>query len=234
MLSRRVISQPERQHAICPRSASYTLFVMGLAPLPHQEPTMSLVIPPPTRVRMDDMPSIHPNAAGMDIGARAIVVAVPPARAPEPVRVFETCTPDLHALVDWLLQCGIDTVVMASTGVYWVPASSCWSNGASSHISCTRGMSRPSRDARAIGTTPNGSRSCTPWDCCRGPCARCREVYFTHAPPASGHIDGAPGAPSPPHAKGAEAHEPPVERSAHRHHRCHRPSHPAGHRPWRA
>ena len=82
---------------------------------------MSLVIPPPKRVRMDDMPSIHPNAAGMDIGARAIVVAVPPERDPEPVRVCETFTPDLHALVDWLLQCGIDTVVMASTGVYWVP-----------------------------------------------------------------------------------------------------------------
>jgi transposase len=82
---------------------------------------MSLVIPPPKRVRMDAMPSIHPHAAGMDIGARAIVVAVPPERDPEPVRVFETFTPDLHALVDWLLQCGIDTVVMASTGVYWVP-----------------------------------------------------------------------------------------------------------------
>jgi len=78
---------------------------------------MSLVIPPPTRVRMDDRPAIHPHAAGMDIGARAMVVAVPPARAPEPVRVCETRTPALHALVDGLLQCGIDTVVMASTGV---------------------------------------------------------------------------------------------------------------------
>ncbi len=82
---------------------------------------MSLVIPPPKRVRMDDMPSIHPNAAGMDIGARAIVVAVPPERDPEPVRVFETFTPDLHALVDCLRQCGIYTVVMESTGVYGVP-----------------------------------------------------------------------------------------------------------------
>ena len=82
---------------------------------------MSLGIPPPKRVRMDAMPAIHPNAAGMDIGARAIVVAVPPERALEPVRVFETFTPDLHAVVEWLLQCGIDTVVMESTGVYWVP-----------------------------------------------------------------------------------------------------------------
>jgi hypothetical protein len=63
------------------------------------------------------MPCIHPNAAGLDIGARAIVVAVPPDRTPEPVRVFETFTPDLHAVVAWLVQCGIDTVAMASTGV---------------------------------------------------------------------------------------------------------------------
>ena len=39
---------------------------------------MSLVIPPPKRLHVEDMPCIHPNAAGMDIGARAIVVAVPP------------------------------------------------------------------------------------------------------------------------------------------------------------
>ena len=82
---------------------------------------MRLVIPPPKRLHADDMPCIHPNAAGMDMGARAIVHAVPPARAPEPVRVFETCTPALHALVAWLVRCGIDTVVMASTGVYGVP-----------------------------------------------------------------------------------------------------------------
>jgi transposase len=57
----------------------------------------------------------------MDIGARAIVVAVSPERDTEPVRVFATFTPALHALVDWLLPCGIDTVAMESTGVYWVP-----------------------------------------------------------------------------------------------------------------
>jgi transposase len=57
----------------------------------------------------------------MDIGARAIVVAVPPDRDAEPVRVFETFTPDLHALVDWLIACPIDTVAMASTGISWVP-----------------------------------------------------------------------------------------------------------------
>jgi len=75
----------------------------------------------PKRVPLDDMRCIHPNAAGLDIGASEIVVAVPAERDATPVRVFATFTPDLQALVDWLLQCGIDTVALESTGVYWVP-----------------------------------------------------------------------------------------------------------------
>ena len=82
---------------------------------------MRLVLPPPKRLHGEDMPCIHPHAAGMDMGARAIVVAVPPARDPEPVRVFETLTPDLQALVAWLVRCGMDTIAMESTSVYWVP-----------------------------------------------------------------------------------------------------------------
>lgn len=82
---------------------------------------MSLVIPPPQRVRLDALPAIPPNAAGMDMGARALVVAVPPARAPEPVRRGETFPPALHVLGAWRLPCGIDTVVLESTGVYGVP-----------------------------------------------------------------------------------------------------------------
>ncbi len=75
----------------------------------------------PKTLHIDGLPTIHPNAAGMDIGADEIVVAVPPDRDPQPVRVFRTFTPDLVALVAWLLACGIDTVAMESTGVYWVP-----------------------------------------------------------------------------------------------------------------
>lgn len=77
--------------------------------------------PTPKRIRFEEWPCIHPNAAGMDIGARELVVAVPTDRDTTSVRAFATCTPDLHALVDWLLQCGIDTVAMESTGVSWVP-----------------------------------------------------------------------------------------------------------------
>jgi hypothetical protein len=57
----------------------------------------------------------------MDIGASAIVVAVPLARDAEPGRVCEPFTPDLQALVDWLVAYHMDTVAMASPGLSWVP-----------------------------------------------------------------------------------------------------------------
>lgn len=48
-------------------------------------------------------------------------MSVPQERDPHPVRVFKTFTIDLNALVDWLVECGIETVAMESTGVYWIP-----------------------------------------------------------------------------------------------------------------
>ena len=75
----------------------------------------------PKQLYLEGLPAIHPNAAGIDIGADEMVVAVPPDRDPEPVRAFRTFTPDLHALVAWLVACHIDTVALESTGVYWVP-----------------------------------------------------------------------------------------------------------------
>jgi transposase len=68
------------------------------------------------------LPQLHTHAAGMDIGATEIFVAVPAHLDPEPVRRFETFTPDLVAMVKWLQQCGITTVAMESTGVYWIPS----------------------------------------------------------------------------------------------------------------
>src|SRR6266545_3450682 len=70
---------------------------------------------------LDELACVHPNAAALDIGSEEIVVAVPPDRDPEPVRVFQTFTADLQALVAWLVACGIDTVAMESTGVFWIP-----------------------------------------------------------------------------------------------------------------
>jgi transposase len=64
---------------------------------------------------------IERNAAGIDVGATEVYVAVPPERDPSPVRCFKTFTGDLRAMAAWLTGCGIATVAMESTGVYWLP-----------------------------------------------------------------------------------------------------------------
>ncbi|HKZ79071.1 MAG TPA: transposase [Pyrinomonadaceae bacterium] len=70
-----------------------------------------------TKVAVEPLTCVYPNAAGLDIGAREIWASVPADRDPEPVRCFGTFTPDLQRLV----ACRIDTVAMESTGVYWIP-----------------------------------------------------------------------------------------------------------------
>jgi len=67
----------------------------------------------PLRIRQD--------AAGIDMGATELYVAVPPGKDAESVRRFATFTRDLHAMATWLDQCGVRTVAMESTGVYWIP-----------------------------------------------------------------------------------------------------------------
>jgi transposase len=68
-----------------------------------------------------DLPVVHRNAAGVDIGSRFHAVAVAPDRDAEPVRTFDTFTTDLEQLADWLQSVGITTVAMESTSVYWIP-----------------------------------------------------------------------------------------------------------------
>jgi transposase len=70
---------------------------------------------------LEDRPVLEPNAVGIDIGAREIFVAVPPGRDEHPVRACATFTEDLEQLGDWLVACGVTTVAMESTGVYWIP-----------------------------------------------------------------------------------------------------------------
>jgi transposase len=67
------------------------------------------------------LPVLQSDAAGIDVGAEEVFVAVPPDRAAEPVRSFGTFTRDLYDLADWLQSCGVRTVAMESTGVYWIP-----------------------------------------------------------------------------------------------------------------
>jgi transposase len=62
---------------------------------------------------------VHADAAGIDIGNESHFVAVPPRRDAEPVREFGSWTADLERMATWLKLCGIKTVAMQSTGVYW-------------------------------------------------------------------------------------------------------------------
>ena len=64
---------------------------------------------------------VHANAAAIDIGATLHMAAVGADRSAEPVRSFGTFTTDLNRLADWFAECGVKTVVMESTGVYWIP-----------------------------------------------------------------------------------------------------------------
>lgn len=66
-------------------------------------------------------PTINPNAAGIDVGSSEHWVAVPEDRDENHTRSFGCFTQDLKALADWLSECGITTVAMESTGVYWIP-----------------------------------------------------------------------------------------------------------------
>lgn len=67
------------------------------------------------------MPIIDDKAAGIDIGARFHVAAVPPDLCSNPVQTFQAFTADLERMADWLVSLGIRTVAMESTGVYWIP-----------------------------------------------------------------------------------------------------------------
>ena len=74
-----------------------------------------------TKKMLRAMPLVYRNAAAIDIGATMHTAAVSGESTSEPVRNFGTFTADLHRLVNWFAECGVETVVMESTSVYWIP-----------------------------------------------------------------------------------------------------------------
>src|SRR5919201_847437 len=70
--------------------------------------------------RPPQLPAVNLHAAGIDVGAETHYVAVPPSDDPQPARGFGAYTVDLEGLADWLAACGITTVALESTGVYWI------------------------------------------------------------------------------------------------------------------
>lgn len=103
---------------------------------------------------------VYRNAAGIDVGSKFHVVAVPPDRDPEPCRTFRSFTGDLHQMADWLQAVGITTVAMESTGVYWIRHSIFWRPVAWRCCSSTRGTCGMSPVARPMSVMPSGC-------CCR-------------------------------------------------------------------
>lgn len=72
--------------------------------------------------KLTELEQLNLNAAGIDIGSSSHFVSVPEGcGCAASVREFRTFTADLYSLADWLKECGVDTVAMESTGVYWIP-----------------------------------------------------------------------------------------------------------------
>jgi hypothetical protein len=70
------------------------------------------------KVQVNALEQINPHAAGIDVGAEEVWVAVSPDRDEDSVRSFLTFTADLRRLAEWLKACRIETVAMEATGVY--------------------------------------------------------------------------------------------------------------------
>ena len=104
---------PGKENACCSRLGRSTRFLL--------EAFMARRKRRRTGKRSAQPNQVHPDAAGVDVGATAVYAAVREDRATVPIRNFPTFTSDLHALADWLSECRVTTVAMESTSVYWIP-----------------------------------------------------------------------------------------------------------------
>ena len=75
----------------------------------------------PPKVDWKALDTVHPDAAGIDIGGSEHWVAISPERDEQPVRCFECFTADVERMAEWLAARGVRSVAMQSTGVYWMP-----------------------------------------------------------------------------------------------------------------
>ena len=73
------------------------------------------------RVDWKALEIVHPDAAGIDVGGSEHWVAISPDRDPEPLRRFGCFTADVREMGRWLVEKGVRSVAMQSTGVYWMP-----------------------------------------------------------------------------------------------------------------
>ena len=177
------------------------------------------------------MPMVHPNAAAIDVGATMHTAAVRADWTPEPVRSFGTFTTDLHRLVNWFKECGVETVVMESTSVYWIPIFELLdARGFSVFLVNARDAkhvpgAQDRRQRRTMATEASFLRSAA----CQLSAQRpdCRVACIRSPARTSTRIRGLTYSA---HAKGVDGDEPPASPRRCRHHRHHRhedyPRHP--------
>lgn len=103
------------------------------SPVKHVKPqTRPKRRPRPVEEQPVTLTVLNPHAAGIDVHADLHMVCVPadrvrpPATSPSDglpanVRTFGANSCDLVAIAEWLAACGVTTVAMESTGVYWIP-----------------------------------------------------------------------------------------------------------------
>ena len=156
--------------------------------------------------------------------------ACPLDRDPQPIRRFGTFTEDLHALATWLPQCGVTSVAMESTGVYWIPLYQILETPR------LRGVpgERPAREERPGPEDRRPGLPVAPVPALGRPPAGLLPpagdgLRRALPPPAPGHPGPAGGHPHPAHAEGPHPDEPPAPPRAERHHRRHGPGHPRRH-----
>ena len=123
---------------------------------------------------------INPDAAGIDVHSDMHMVCVPADRDAKPVRQFGANTADLHEIAAWLKKCGVKTVAMESTGVYWIPLFEFLeSQGFQVNLVEPGQLSRSALARRPTSSTRSGSNDCTPTVSCahrfglRTPCWHC-------------------------------------------------------------
>ena len=93
---------------------SYSILEAAMAPRKRKKSAPADALPP-------QLATVNLHAAGVDVGAEEHWAAVPACDDAHPVRRFGANTADLGVLADWFWDCGITTVALESTGVYWIP-----------------------------------------------------------------------------------------------------------------
>jgi hypothetical protein len=108
---------------------------------------------------------INPSAAAIDIGSTMLMAAVDPDSSDTLIRSFGTFTRDLHDLAHWLKSCGVTSIAMESTGVYWIPAFEVLEQHGFEFILSMRPMRRMFLNERPMSAMLRGFGNCIPMGC---------------------------------------------------------------------